>query len=98
MLLLIESLCYPVILYVQHKANPFVIIFISKSGVGCSLQQTFPLQFNSKMWSWRDSCHRHDSRVSGISLENGMLHVASSMGAFLTSSLYPAPPTERPAV
>lgn len=37
----------------------------------------FHYNFNS-LWGWRDNCHRHDSRVSGISVENGMLHVAST--------------------
>lgn len=51
---------------------------------------------NFIMWGWRNNCHRHDCRVTGISLENGMLHVASGMGAFPASSLHPAPHTEAP--
>lgn len=58
----------------------------------------FHYSCSSITWDRRDNCHRHSSRVSGISVENGMLHVASSMGDFPTSSLHPAPHTEAPTL
>ena len=87
MLLLIESsVCYPVILYAQHKANPFVLFLLTSLDLPVYCNKLSHYNSNSITWGWRDNCHRHDSWVSGISLENGMLRVASGMGAFPTSS------------
>lgn len=68
---------------------------ISKSGFACLLQQASPQLYhncNFLMWVWKDNCHRAQSRISGVSLENGMLHVDSGMESFPTSPLHPASP------
>lgn len=49
---------------------------------------------NFLMWGWKDNCHRDQSRIGGISLEKGKLHVDSGMGPFPASFLHPAFPTE----
>lgn len=50
------------------------------------------------MWGWKNNCHSDQSRIRGISLENGMFHVDSGMEPFPTISFHPASPTEAPAL
>lgn len=55
----------------------------------------FPTTIVTVMWGGRGNCHRRDSEVSGIFVGNGMLCVASKMGAFPTSLLHTASPPLR---